>query len=90
MLNIVYSTQFKKDFKKVKKRSLHDLKILFEVILKLENQEVLDIQYKDHELTGNWSEFRECHIKPDWLLIYKITNDTLLFARIGSHSDLFR
>ena len=65
MLNIVYSTQFKKDFKKVRKRSLSELKELFQIILKLENQEILDIQYKDHELTGNWSGFRECHIKSD-------------------------
>lgn len=89
MLNIVYSTQFKKDFKKARKLPLADLKELFDIISMLEKQETLTIKYKDHELTGNWNGFKECHIKPDRLLIYKITDNELLLARLGSHSELF-
>ena len=89
MFSITYSTQFKKDFKKARKLPISDLKELFFVISVLEHDGTLDKKYKDHVLTGNWSEFRECHIKPDWLLIYQIKNSELQLARIGSHSDLF-
>jgi len=89
MLNISYSSQFKKDFKKVRNASLPDLKIIFDVISTLEKKSVLNKHYKDHELSGNWSKFRECHIKPDLLLIYKINAGELQLARLGSHSDLF-
>lgn len=89
MLEIVYSSQFKKDFKKTRKLPLSDLKIIFEVISVLEQGATLDKKYKDHELIGNWSGFRECHIKPDLLLIYKQKPSELLLARIGTHSDLF-
>lgn len=89
MYNIAYSSQFKKDFKKAKKLPIPDLKELFFVISTLENGRTLNEKYKDHLLTGNWGNFRECHIKPDWLLIYKIDNEELQLARLGSHSDLF-
>lgn len=89
MINIVYSNQFKKDFKKIRKLSLPDLKKIFEVISNLEQEIALDAKYKDHEISGNWSNFRECHIKPDLLLIYKVSNNELQLARIGSHSELF-
>jgi mRNA interferase YafQ len=89
MLEIVYSSQFKKDFKKARKLPLPDLKIIFEVISILEQGATLDAKYKDHELIGNWSSFRECHIKPDLLLIYKRNPSELQLARIGTHSDLF-
>ncbi len=89
MLEIIYSSQFKKDFKKVRKLPLSDLKIIFEVISILEQEANLDAKYKDHELIGNWSNFRECHIKPDLLLIYKKNVSELQLARIGTHSDLF-
>ena len=89
MLEIVYSSQFKKDFKKARKLPVPDLKIIFEVISILEREAALDAKYKDHELIGNWSSFRECHIKPDILLIYKRSSSELLLARIGTHSDLF-
>jgi mRNA interferase YafQ len=89
MLEIVYSSQFKKDFKKARKLPLPDLKIIFEVISILEQGATLDAKYKDHELIGNWSSFRECHIKPDLLLIYKRNSSELQLARIGTHSDLF-
>ncbi len=89
MLEIVYSSQFKKDFKKARKLPLPDLKIIFEVISILEQEATIDAKYKDHELIGNWSSFRECHIKPDLLLIYKRNSFELQLARIGTHSDLF-
>jgi mRNA interferase YafQ len=89
MLSIVYSNQFKKDFKKARRLPLPDLKELFSVISRLENHGSLDIKQKNHDLSGNWNGYRECHIKPDWLLIYKITENELLLARLGSHSDLF-
>ena len=89
MLEIIYSSQFKKDFKKVRKLPLPDLKIIFEMISILEQEATLDAKYKDHDLIGNWSSFRECHIKPDLLLIYKRTPSELQLARIGTHSDLF-
>jgi len=89
MIKIVYSNQFKKDFKKLRRLPLPDLKKIFEVISSLEQEITLDAKYKDHELYGNWSHFRECHIKPDLLLIYKAGNNELQLARIGSHSELF-
>ena len=89
MIKIVYSNQFKKDFKKARRLQLSDLKKIFEVISNLEQEITLDAKYKDHELSGNWSNFRECHIKPDLLLIYKASNNELQLARIGSHSELF-
>ena len=57
----------------------------------LSNNIKLPAEYKDHQLTGNWKDFRECHIKPDWLLVYSIHNDTLILtlSRTGTHSDIF-
>ncbi|HFC93347.1 MAG TPA: type II toxin-antitoxin system YafQ family toxin [Leucothrix mucor] len=89
MLDIVYSSQFKRDFKKAKKLPFEDLKQLFDVISVLEKNKTLDQKYKDHLLTGNWNQFRECHLKADWLLIYQIQNNELQLARLGSHSELF-
>ena len=90
MLKIVQSNKFKKDLKLARKRNLNleELKI---VITKLANQEKLEEKYRDHALSGNFSDFRECHIKPDWVLIYTIDDEELeLFLfRTGTHSDLF-
>ena len=88
--NIVWSTQFKKDYKRSMKRGLN-INLLDNIIRKLSYSESLDDANKDHALTGNWSGFRECHIQPDWLLIYKIEDDILVLtlARTGTHSDLF-
>ena len=90
MLKVVFSSSFKNDFKLAKKRKF-DIKLLNEVIDKLANQEKLDPKYKDHKLSGKYKDYRECHIKPDWLLIYKIENDELelFLLRTGTHSDLF-
>lgn len=90
MLNIRYRTQFKKDFKKIIKRG-YNPDDMSKVLTLLVNQQPLPAKYRDHALTGNYIGFRECHIAPDWLLIYKIENDilTLTLTRTGSHSDLF-
>ena len=88
MLNIIYSSQFKKDFKKSRKLPSPDLKELFHVISILEDQKTLDVKYRDH-MVGNRFGFRECHIKADWLLIYQVKDDKLQLARIGTHSELF-
>lgn len=74
----------------MKKRGL-DIRLLDNVIDMLRQGQILDIKYRDHALIGNYEGYRECHIKPDWLLIYYIENDilTLTLADTGSHSDLF-
>ncbi len=91
MLKIVTSNKFLKDLKLAKKRGL-DLAALNEVVNKLANKEKLEEKYKDHALKGEFQDFRECHVKPDWLLIYSIDDEELeLFLfRNGSHSDLFK
>ena len=90
MLKVRYSRQFKKDFKLIQKRG-YDTKLLEEVLYLLANGKSLPAQYCDYNLVGNYKCFRECHIQPDWLLIYKIEKDTLILTltRTGSHSDLF-
>jgi len=90
MLTIRYSTRFKKDYKLVKKRG-YDVKLLEEVLDILCAEQPLPQQYRDHSLTGNYEGHRECHITPDWLLIYKIENGEMLLSltRTGTHSDLF-
>ena len=89
-LEIVPSNQFKKDIKLAHKRGLDPSK-LSTVISTLANGEPLDQKFKDHPLIGDYNGFRECHIAPDWLLVYKIDNGKLLLflSRTGSHSDLF-
>ena len=84
------TTQFKKDFKQAMKRGLK-IKLLEDVIAKLAMGEALPESNRDHALTGDWKGFRECHILPDWLLIYRIENDVLVLTltRTGTHSDLF-
>ena len=90
MLSIVASNQFKKDLKLAAKRGLR-IEKLREVINALARQEILDEKYRDHGLTGNYRGFRECHIEPDWLLVYRANEEELeLFLfRTGSHADLF-
>jgi mRNA interferase YafQ len=90
MLTIRYQTAFKKDYKRAVKRG-YNTNLLEEVIEILVNEEKLPEKYKDHELGGDYVEYRECHITPDWLLIYKIVHKelVLLLTRTGTHSDLF-
>lgn len=84
------TTQFKKDFKLAMKRSMK-IELLEEVIAMLAMGETLPDKHKDHALTGNWVGHRECHILPNWLLIYRIEDEVLVLtlARTGTHSDLF-
>ncbi len=87
---IVPSNQFKKDLKLAAKRG-YDMNKIKNVIEKLANGEILEAKYRDHLLTGDYGGFRECHIQPDWLLVYQIDNGQLVLflARTGTHSDLF-
>ena len=90
MLEVKFTSKFKKDYKLIKKRGMN-INLLKEIVDKLANNIPLEEKYKDHELTGNYRGFRECHIQPDWLLIYLIENNklTLTLSRTGTHSDLF-
>ncbi|CZG24412.1 TPA: type II toxin-antitoxin system YafQ family toxin [Legionella pneumophila] len=91
MLEIVRSTQFKKDLKKIIKQG-KELGLLQEIVESLQRQESLPPKNCDHSLSGNWKGYRECHISPDWLLIYKSDDQLKLLrlARTGSHSELFQ
>ena len=84
------SNRFKKDLKLASKRG-YNLDLLDEVVEKLANQQKLEERYRDHDLSGNYAGFRECHIQPDWLLVYRIDGDAVLLflSRTGTHSDLF-
>lgn len=85
------TSQFKKDYKLAKKQG-KNLNLLKSIVKKLENDEKLPEACHDHELKGNYKDYRECHIEPDWLLIYKKTESILLLTlfRTGSHSDLLK
>ncbi|HCE73617.1 MAG TPA: type II toxin-antitoxin system mRNA interferase toxin, RelE/StbE family [Lachnospiraceae bacterium] len=89
-LDIVWTKQFKKDYKLAMKRSLN-IDLLDDIIRKLARGEQLPEKNKDHALTGNWVGHRECHIQSDWLLVYRIEDDLLILtlSRTGTHSDLF-
>lgn len=88
---VKFTTQFKKDLKFAKKQNKNTDK-LFEVIEKLADGKPLEAKYRDHSLTGNYKGCRECHIEPDWLLIYEINDGilVLMLYRLGSHSELFK
>lgn len=90
MLTIKYESTFKKDFKRIVKRG-YNIRLLEEVIELLASGQILPEKYRDHSLIGNYADCRECHITPDWLLIYKISNSELILylTRTGTHSDLF-
>ncbi len=90
MYKIVYTNRMKKDTKLMKKRG-KDITKLVNVLSLLASGNPLPIQYKDHQLTGNLQDFRECHIEPDWLLMYQVYEDTLILSATatGTHSDLF-
>ena len=88
-MNIHYTTQFKKDYKRIKKQN-KDLSKLRIVIEKLSSGQMLEPMYRDHPLSGTWKDHRDCHIEPDWILIYRTTSEHLYVERTGSHSDLFK
>jgi len=90
MLTIRYSAQFKKDYKIIKKRG-YDIRLLVEVLEILSSEYPLSPKHRDHALVGDYKGHRECHVTPDWLLIYKIKDGELVLelTRTGTHSDLF-
>ena len=89
MLDVRYSSSFKKDFKACIKRG-YKMELLQTAIDTLRIPEALPEKNKDHSLSGNYSGYRECHIEPDWLLIYRQTSGELQLYRTGTHSDLFK
>ena len=91
MYQIKFTTAYKKSYKLMKKRGL-DVSLLDDVVDLLRQVRQLDGKYRDHGLSGNFAGFRECHIKPDWLLVYLIEDDvlTLTLVDTGSHSDIFK
>lgn len=90
MYEIRPTTKFQKDLKRAKKRGFN-LSLLTEILKKLAGGETLPVKNKDHALSGNYAGCRECHIAPDWLLIYEVDGNSLILylIRTGSHSDLF-
>jgi mRNA interferase YafQ len=91
MLHVEYTTKFKRDLKLAKRRN-KDIPSLQDIMKKIEHEKPLEPRLKDHVLTGNWVGYRELHIEPDWLLIYKLISDekVVIFVRTGTHSDLFK
>lgn len=89
-LKVVWTSRFKKDYKLAVKRRLN-IKLLDDTIRMLASGKTLPEEYNDHQLTGNLKKYRECHIQPDWLLMYRIEKDILVLSlqRTGTHSDLF-
>ncbi len=88
MLKPVYTRQFAKDLKKMQKRGKSSKKIK-KIMLDLVSEIPLDARYRDHRLIGYYKGRRECHVETDWLLIYKTTEEEIIFERTGTHSDLF-
>ena len=88
--DIVWTTQFKKDYKLALKRNM-DIELLDNIIRALSRGEILPEKNKDHSLSGDWVGHRECHIQPDWLLVYRLAADVWVstLSRTGTHSDLF-
>lgn len=90
MLKLRTTTRFRKDYKRIKKRG-YRISLLEDVLKKLCAKEPLEAKYRDHALTGSYKGLRECHIEPDWLLVYAIDEEALVLvaSRTGTHSDLF-
>ncbi len=88
MREIIRTIQFKRDVKRPEKRG-KDMAKLRDLILLLAGETPLPVRYKDHPLSGEWKHHRDCHIEPDWLLLYKIDDNDLYLVRTGSHADLF-
>jgi len=89
MRALVPSTAFRRDVKRTRKRG-RDLGKLDAVLLALQTGEALPASNRAHPLKGDWKGYWECHVEPDWLLIYKVTDDQVRLARTGTHSDLFK
>ena len=88
---VKFTNQFRKDIKLAKKQN-KDLNKLFDVVNILAEGGILEAKYRDHDLSGEYKGTRECHIEPDWLLVYEIQNDilVLILYRLGTHSELFK
>ena len=89
MREIVQTAQFKKDLKRIARSGRYRVEDLLETVDQLARGESLADRYRDHALTGDLSAYRECHIRPDWLLMYKQSAAELTLVRTGSHSELF-
>lgn len=88
MRPVRYTSRFKKDLKRIKRRG-KNVSVLQAVIIKLANNESLAAKYRDHALIGDYIGTRECHLQPDWLLIYRLVDNELILVRTGTHADLF-
>jgi len=88
MRRLKTAKRFERDLKRVRKRG-KQLDKLWSVVDRLLNDEPLEARLREHTLSGQWQSFRECHIEPDWLLIWRETEESLILVRTGSHSDLF-
>ena len=88
MRRLKTTKRFERDLKRVRKRG-KQLDKLWSVVDRLLNDEPLEARLREHTLSGQWQSFRECHIEPDWLLIWRETEESLVVVRTGSHSDLF-
>lgn len=89
MLKIKTTTKFERDYKRMQKRS-KDMEKLRKIMRKLQKQEALEPKHNDHPLAGEFKDSRDCHVEPDWVLIYRVAEGTIYFERTGSHSDLFQ
>jgi mRNA interferase YafQ len=87
-VKLFYTVQFKKDYKRIKKQK-KDIGKLRSVIEQLTEGRKLSDNHRDHPLSGQWAGHRDCHIEFDWILIYKITSDSVVLERTGSHAELF-
>ncbi len=87
-MNIIFTGRFRKDFKRMMRRGKLDEQ-LSQVVEIIASGESLPAKYRDHNLSGEWADRRECHIEPDWLLIYYVNDNDLILERTGTHSDLF-
>jgi mRNA interferase YafQ len=87
-LELIQTNAYRRDIRKLVRQG-KNLEELYTVLEMLVMEQPLPVKYRDHVLTGNWRGRRECHIRPDWLLIYKIEEQTLYLERSGSHSELF-
>ena len=90
MREIVQTSRFKSDLKKLARSGRHDVDELLSVIEMLACDKSLPEKYKDHPLSGEWQDHRDCHIRPDWLLIYRLEPGRLILVRSGSHSMLYK
>lgn len=88
-MKIFYTAQFKKDYKRIKKQR-KEISKLISVVDRLASAQKLEKKYLEHQLSGEWKNHKDCHIEPDWILIFRLTEDALILERTGSHSELFK